>query len=372
MGGMVYADHAATTPMRPEALEAMEPFLAEEHGNPSGVHAVSRRAKNALEEARERVAAVLGCRPLEVVFTGGGTEADNLALKGAALARGRRGGVVTVATEHEAVLESAGFLERIGCPVTIVAVDTYGRVDPDAVAAAIDADTAVVSVMWANNETGVLQPVQQLADLVAETGAAFHSDAVQAVASEPVRFAGLDLLSISAHKFGGPKGVGALVVREGVPLEPVVHGGGQELGRRSGTHNVAGAVGLAVALEVAAADRKRFRRDVGEARRRFEEILLDKIPEARVNAPTDGRLVQHSHVRIPGIRNETVLIRLDMGSVAASAGSACQSGASSPSHVLTAMGFSPEASRECLRFSFGWTTRPADGEELASALLTAI
>lgn len=369
---MLYVDHAATTPMRPEVGEAMAPYLGEEHGNPSGIHAISRRAKDALEEARERVAAVLGCRPLEVVFTGGGTEADNLAVKGAALAGGGRGGVVTVATEHEAVLESADFLARIGCPVTVVGVDSSGRVDPDEITAAVRPDTAVVSVMWANNETGVLQPVHEIAARVADNGAVLHTDAVQAVVSEPVSFEGFDLLAIAAHKFGGPKGVGALLVREGIPLEPVVHGGGQELGRRSGTHNVAGAVGLATALELAAADRDRFRRDVGEARRRFEEIVLDKVPDAQVNAPTEARLVQHSHLRIPEIRNETVLIRLDQAGVAASAGSACQSGASTASHVLTAMGFGPEDARQCLRFSFGWTTKPTDGEELAAALLAVV
>ncbi len=371
---MLYVDHAATTPMRPEVAEAMRPFQDEIFGNPSGVHEISRRAKDALEEARERIAHVLGCAPLEVVFTGGGTESDNLAVKGAALASSRRGGVVTVATEHEAVLRSAEFLERLGCPVTIVGVDEWGVVDPEAVAAAVTDETAVVSVMWANNETGVVQPVAEVAAAVREASgkAVVHTDAVQAAVSEEVTAAEVDLLTVAAHKLGGPKGVGALVVRSGIPLEPVVHGGGQELGRRSGTHNVAGAVGLATALELAVADRDRFRRDVGEARRRFEERLAEKVLGVVINAPKDRRLVQHSHVRIPGIRNETVLIRLDRAGVAASAGSACQSGASSPSHVLTAMGLTPQQSRECLRFSFGWTTRPEDGDELADAVVAAV
>lgn len=371
---MLYVDHAATTPMRPEVAGAMRPFQDEIFGNPSGVHEISRRAKDALEEARERIAHVLGCAPLEVVFTGGGTESDNLAVKGAALASSRRGGVVTVATEHEAVLRSAEFLERLGCPVTIVGVDEWGVVDPEAVAAAVTDETAVVSVMWANNETGVVQPVAEVAAAVREASgkAVVHTDAVQAAVSEEVTAAEVDLLTVAAHKLGGPKGVGALVVRSGIPLEPVVHGGGQELGRRSGTHNVAGAVGLATALELAVADRDRFRRDVGEARRRFEERLAEKVLGVVINAPKDRRLVQHSHVRIPGIRNETVLIRLDRAGVAASAGSACQSGASSPSHVLTAMGLTPQQSRECLRFSFGWTTRPEDGDELADAVVAAV
>lgn len=371
---MLYVDHAATTPMRPEVAEAMRPFGADVFGNPSGVHAVSRRAKDALEEARERVAAVLACDPLEVVFTGGGTEADNLALKGTALASGRRGGVVTVATEHEAVLESADFLSRLGCPVTVVGVDGFGLVDPGDVAAATTSATAVVSVMWANNETGVIQPVPEVAAAArrASSSVIVHTDAVQAVVSEDVTAEGVDLLSIAAHKLGGPKGAGALIVRSGTPLEPVIHGGGQELGRRSGTHNVAGAVGLATALEAAVADRERFRRDVGEARRRFEERLTNKLSDVVIDAPLDRRLVQHSHVRIPGIRNETVLIRLDRMGVAASAGSACQSGASSPSHVLTAMGLTPYEARQCLRFSFGWTTSPADGDDLADAVVAAV
>jgi cysteine desulfurase len=371
---MLYVDHAATTPMRPEVAEAMRPYEGDMFGNPSGVHGIARRAKDALEEARERVAQLLGCEPLEVVFTGGGTESDNLAVKGAALASGRRGGVVTVATEHEAVLQSAEFLSRLGCPVTIVDVDENGLVAPEAVAAAVTGETAVVSVMWANNETGVIQPVSEVAAAVRRISGSVvvHTDAVQAAVSEDVTADGLDLLTIAGHKLGGPKGVGALIVRSGVPLEPVIHGGGQELGRRSGTHNVAGAVGLATALESAVADRDRFRRDVGEARRRFEERLTSKLADVVINAPEDRRLVQHSHVHIPGIRNETVLIRLDRAGVAASAGSACQSGASSPSHVLTAMGMTPEQARECLRFSFGWTTRPEDGDELADAVVAAV
>lgn len=352
----------------------MEPFLGDAFGNPSGIHGVSRRAKDALEEARERVGDVLGCRPLEVVFTGGGTESDNLAVKGAALAGGGRGGVVTVATEHEAVLASAAFLARLGCPVTVVGVDRRGRVDPGEVAAAVGPDTAVVSVMWANNETGVIQPVAEIGEAVRAVNPAtrVHTDAVQAVVSEDVTVDEVDLLTVAGHKVGGPKGIGVLVVRDGVPLEAVVHGGGQELGRRSGTHNVAGAVGIAAALEAAAADRPRFHRDVGEARRRFEETVLAKVPGAELNAPTDRRLVQHSHLRIPGVRNETILIRLDREGVAASAGSACQSGASSPSHVLTAMGLTGEEGRQCLRFSFGWTTTPGDGDVLAGALLAAL
>lgn len=371
---MLYLDHAATTPMRPGVAEAMWPFLDDCFGNPSGIHGVSRQAKDALEDARERVAGLLGCRPLEVVFTGGGTESDNLAVKGAALAAGGRRGVITVATEHEAVLESAHFLERLGCPVTLLGVDSLGRVDPYEVAKAVGPDTGVVSMMWANNETGVTHPIDEIVATVkmANPSTLVHSDAVQAMVSEPVTAEAVDLLTIAGHKVGGPKGVGVLVVKEGVALEPVVHGGGQELGRRSGTHNVAGAVGLARALELTVADRSRFRSDVGEARCRFETAVTDARPDTLVNAPPDARLVQHSHLRIPGIRNETVLIRLDQAGVAASAGSACQSGASSPSHVLTAMGLTREQGRECLRITFGWNTTPDDGDQAAKAVLEAV
>lgn len=370
MEAMLYVDHAATTPMRPGVAEVMAPFLGDSFGNPSGIHGVSRAAKDALEDARERVAAVLGCRPLEVVFTGGGTEADNLAVTGAALAGGDVKGVVTTATEHEAVLESARFVARLGGPVSVVGVDTDGRVDPEEVAAAVSRDTAVVSVMWANNETGVIQPLAEVVQAVRSVAPSVlvHTDAVQAAVSLDVELGELDLLTVAGHKLGGPKGVGVLVVREGTPLEPVLHGGGQELGRRSGTHNVAGAIGMAAALELAAADRKRFREEVGAIRDEFESTLRAKAPGLRVNAPEDRRLVQHSHVRIPGIRNETVLIRLDRAGIAASAGSACQSGASAPSHVLAAMGMSSAEARECLRFSFGWNSVPDDGRVLAEAV----
>lgn len=358
--------------MRPGVAEAMEPFLGETFGNPSGIHDVSRRAKDALESARERVAAALGCRPLEVVFTGGGTESDNLAVKGAAMAGGERGGIVTVATEHEAVLESVEFLERFGHPVSRVGVDHLGRVDPDELLAVVDGRTRVVSVMWANNETGVVHPVAELADMVKRSGILVHSDAVQAVVSNSVSAEPVDLLTIAGHKVGGPKGVGVLVVKEGIDLEPVVHGGGQELGRRSGTQNVAGAVGLAMALDLAVRQRDQFRNDVGAVRDRFEEIVRESRPDIEVNAPLDARTAHHSHLRIPGIRNETVLIRLDRDGVAASAGSACQSGATSTSHVLTAMGMSPEKGRECLRITFGWTSEATDAERAAKALLAVI
>jgi cysteine desulfurase len=360
----VYLDHAATTPMRPGVREAMEPFLTDGFGNASGSHGVSRRAKNALEDARERVAGHLHCLPQEIVFTGGGTEADNLAVKGLALAGGI-GGVVTVATEHEAVLESAEFVRRLGGEVTVVGVDSDGRVDPGRIASAVTDRTRVVSVMWANNETGVLQPLREIAEALG--GVPLHTDAVQAVVSEDVSSEGVDLLTIAGHKIGGPKGVGALYVRDGLKLEPVLHGGGQELGRRSGTHDVAGAVGLAAALDAAVADRADFRRRVALIRSTFE-ARVESVAGRTV--PPELTLVQHSHLRVPGRRNETLLVRLDQSGVAASSASACQSGASTVSHVLAAMGVAEP--REHLRFSFGWNSTLDDARRAGEALCDAV
>ena len=367
---MLYLDHAATTVMRPEARAAMEPFLGAEFGNPSGVHGVSRTAKNAVEEARERAAALLGAdRPLEIVFTAGGTEADNLAVAGSALVEGRRGGIVTTAIEHEAVLDTARFCARLGCPVVVVGVDGSGQVAPEEVAAAVGEETAIVSVMLANNETGVMQPVRKIGEAVKGhwSDVVVHTDAVQAFASEPVTVpeTGADLIVLAAHKFGGPKGIGLLYVRDGLALEPVIHGGGQELGRRSGTHNVAGIVGMVAAMEAAAADRSGFRQRVGGARDRFEAGLRRHFPDIEVNAPVDSRLPQHAHVRIPGVAAETLLVRLDQAGVAAAAGSACQSGAVEVSHVLTAMGMEAGQAAECVRFSFGWSNTPEDGDVAA-------
>jgi cysteine desulfurase len=373
---VLYLDHAATTPMRPEARAAMEPFLAESYGNPSGVHGVSRRAKDAVEDARERAAGIIGAdHPLDIVFTGGGTEADNLAIAGRALAAG--GGIVTSAVEHEAVLETAAFLERLGRSVTVVGVDAAGVVDPAAVADAVSVETAVVSVMSSNNETGIRQPIEAIAKAARDVGGSevlVHTDAVQSFVSEDVTVAGLgvDMVSLSAHKFGGPQGVGLLHVRRSVELEPVLHGGGQELGRRSGTHNVAGIVGMVAAMEAAVEDRARFREDVGSARDSFEDVLSAAIPDLVVTAPRQDRLVQHSHVRIPGVTAETLLIRLDGVGVAAAAGSACHSGAIEVSHVLTAMGLGVDEARESVRFSFGWTSDPGDGAEAARRVAACV
>ncbi|MDX1469470.1 MAG: cysteine desulfurase family protein [Acidimicrobiia bacterium] len=367
---MIYLDHAATTPMRPGVWESMAPFASDKFGNSSGVHEVSRRAKNALEEAREQIAGVIGAKPMEVVFTSGGTESDNLALKGVVLNRSPRKGVVTVATEHDAILESVSMIDRMGLPVSIVGVDRSGLVDEEEILDAMDHFTAVVSVMLLNNETGVVQDVRSIGKLLPE-GVLLHTDAVQAFGSMDIDVddLGVDLMTITGHKFGGPKGAGILYVREGTPLEPLIHGGGQELGRRSGTHDVAGAVGLATAMSLAASDRDRFRRDVGAIRDDFEKRLLAGVEGAVVNSPSATRSHHHLNIRFPGVRNETLLLRMDQEGVAASAGSACQSGAATVSHVLESMGLSPAEARESVRFSFGWSSTAAEAAEAAEIVI---
>ena len=373
---MLYLDHAATTAVRPEVREAMAPFFDEAYGNPSGIHAVSRRAKNAIEEARERAAELLGAaHPREIIFTGGGTEADNLAILGVALAGGSRRPIVTTAVEHEAVLEAAAFAGRLGCEVTVAEVDGQGRVDPAEIAS-LCPPNAVVSVMLANNETGAIQPVAAVAAAVVEATdgrCVIHTDAVQAFISEPVTARGTqaDLIALAAHKVGGPKGSGLLFARGDIELEPVIHGGGQEMGRRSGTHNVAGIVGMVTALEIAAHRRDEFRTRVGAARDGFEEVLAAELGNIDITVD-EPRLVQHSHLRVPGVSAETLLIRLDQAGVAAAAGSACQSGAVEISHVLAAMGISPTAAGEYLRFTFGWPNSATDGFDAAKRVAAVV
>lgn len=374
---MTYLDHAAATPLRPEALEAMTSVLGSAFGNPSGVHGEARRAKALLEEARERVAVMFGAEsPLDVVFTGGGTEAVNLAVKGSVGATGSRPGVVASAIEHEAVLASVRALGRLGHPTTLVGVGPSGTVEPEDVAAAVTEETGLVSVMAANNETGVVQAVVKVAAAArdASPDVVVHSDAVQAATLGHVTLGslGVDVISISAHKAGGPKGIGAVVLRHGIDLSPVVDGGGQELGRRSGTQDVAGIVGMAAALEAAARDRKTFTATVGGERDAFERALRARLPSIQITGEAAERLPQHSHVRFPGVDAETLLIRLDGIGVSASSGSACHSGALTPSHVLLAMGMSEEEARECVRFSFGWTTARGEGEAAAAAVAACV
>jgi cysteine desulfurase len=372
----MYLDHAATTPMHPDVWEAMRPFATDVWGNPSGTHATARRAKNAVEEARERAAAILGAHADEIVFTSGGTESDNLALKGVALAEGGPHDVVTTSIEHEAVLDPAEWLERMGVKVRYAEPDEQGVVPADDVLSLVDGSTGLVSIMAANNETGVSQPVADVARVIRATwpGTAVHTDAVQAFTTErlDVDALGVDLLTLSAHKFGGPKGVGLLYVRRGTPLAPVNHGGGQELGRRSGTLNPMGIVGMVTAMGITEADRGRHRRRVMAERDAFEARLAHLVPGAVVTGRDVARVAGHSHVRIPGVDQQIALIKLDRIGISASGGSACSSGAVSASHVLLAMGLDAVEARTALRFTFGSTTTPGDGVTAAEAVAEAI
>lgn len=370
---MHYLDHAASTPMRPEAVAAMLPFLAEHPGNPSGGHAAAREAKNALEEARETVAGVLGCAPAEVVFTGGGTEGDNLAVKGGARARrGLGDGVVTTAFEHKGVLAAAHRLEGEGFRVTEVGVTPGGVVDLDRLGAALDGRTVVVSVMLVNNEVGTIQPLAEVATIVRERAprAVLHTDAVQAVPWLDVATAarGCDLVAISGHKFGGPKGMGVLVVREGVALVPEIEGGGQERGLRAGTVNVAGAVALATALRVTHERRAEEVARIGALRDRLRDGLLAALPDAFVNGDPASKVAGNLHLGIPGVEAEALLLMLDQRGICAAAGSSCSSGATEPSYVLAAMGLSRADALASVRLSLGYASTEADIDACVAVL----
>jgi len=356
-----YLDHAATTPMRPEAVEAMLPFLTERFGNPSGAHAVARDARKALDEAREQVAEHLGARPAEVVFTAGGTEADNLAVLGAHADSGSSPArVVCSAVEHHAVLHAAA---ATGAAVTIP-VTAAGTVDLDALGDLLGPDVAVVAVMGVNNEVGTLQPVPAVAALAAQRapGAQVVCDAVQAfpwVDVVPLT-ADAGLVTVSAHKFGGPKGVGALVARRGSRLRPILHGGGQEHDRRSGTHNVAGIVAMAAAMAATAAEREATVARVGALRDRLVDGLMAAVPGCAETGDRRVKVAGNAHVTFEGIEAESLLVLLDAEGVCASAASACASGAAEPSHVLAAMGLSPARAAGALRLSLGATSTEAD------------
>jgi cysteine desulfurase len=334
---MIYLDHAATTPLHPEARRAMEPLLAGAYGNPSSLHAAGQEARRALDEARDRIAAALGVRADEMTFTSGGTEADNLALTGVFLAeRARRPHLVTVATEHHAVLDTCRFLETLGAEITILPVDGDGRVDPDEVRRALGTRTALVSVMHANNEIGTVAPLAEIAAITRAAGVPLHTDAVQTAGTFPLDVGGLgvDLLSLSAHKFYGPKGIGALVVRRGVGLKPLLYGGSQERGRRAGTQNVAGIVGMARALDVALADREREAARQAALRDRLIGGVLASVPGAMLNGHPTRRLPNNVNLAFTGVDAEMLLVNLDLAGICASAGSACTAGSLEPSHVL--------------------------------------
>ncbi|HSJ31076.1 MAG TPA: cysteine desulfurase family protein [Longimicrobiales bacterium] len=366
----VYLDHAATTPLRPEVLEAMSPYFDERFGNPSSMHRWGRQARNALEQARERLASAIGAGRREVVFTGGGTEADNLAVLGrwrsACSNGGRASAVVCSAIEHKAVGAAAQCAANEGAELIMLGVDEEGRVDLDAVGEALQVKPCVVSVMWANNEVGTVEPVAEIGARCREAGVVFHTDAVQSFAKLRVRVdeTPCDLLSLSAHKIAGPKGIGALYIREGTHVLPLVHGGGQERELRPGTENVAAAVGFAVAAELAAAEQEEEAARLAALRDRLRQGLLELVPELLVNGPARDVLPNILNVTVPGADQEGLLIGLDLEGVAASGASACQSGAIKPSHVLAAMGRITEGDAS-VRLSLG---RLTTAEEIEFAI----
>lgn len=372
---MIFADHAATTPVRREALEAMWPYLTGAFGNPSSRHGVGEEAARALAWAREEVAAVVGARPGDVVFTSGGTEADNLAVTGLSLANPRGRHVVVSPVEHEAVLGAAEALRRLhGFEVDEVEVDETGMVTPAALVHAIRPDTTLVSVQLANNEVGTVDPVAELTRIVHEAGALMHTDAVQAAGWLPLsmRALGVDAMSLAGHKVGAPKGTGALVVRGRLPLEPVLHGGGQERGRRSGTENVAGAVAFATALRLADDERTDAAAALATRTARFRELVAAGVPDAQPTGHPVERLPGTVSYVFPGTAGEAVLLELERRDVIVSSGSACAAGSDEPSHVLTAMGFAPEVAQTAVRFSFGADTTDDDVDRAAAALVDAV
>ncbi|GAC1364323.1 MAG: cysteine desulfurase NifS [Actinomycetota bacterium] len=372
---MPYLDYAATTPVLDEVVEAMLPYLRAGFGNPSSVYAAGREAKKGLEVARERTAAAIGATPGEVIFTAGGTEADNLALKGAAFrARSMRGNgnhIITAATEHHAVLHSAEWLEKQGFRVTVLGVDAQGLVDLQALAAALCPQTVLVSIMLANNEVGTIQPIAEASRITHEhSRALFHTDAVQALGKIALHVdaLGADLASFAAHKIGGPKGTGALYVRRKSPLEPILHGGGQERDLRSGTPNVAGIAGMGAAAEIAAGEVDAEGLRLATLRNRLQAGILAAVSGVKVNGAGAPRVGGTLNLCIDGVEGESLLLMLDAKEIAASSGSACTSGSLEPSHVLMAMGVRPEVAHGSLRLSLGRGSTGGDVDALLGAL----
>ncbi|WP_336714876.1 cysteine desulfurase family protein [Arthrobacter sp. USHLN218] len=372
---MIYLDAAATAPVRREVLEAMWPALTQDFGNPSSHHTVGEAAARALDYARTTAASVLGCRAGEIVFTSGGTESNNLAIKGISLAKPRDRHVVTSAVEHPSVLEATDYLERFhGFRVTRVGVDADGVVDLAQLAGALTAGTTLCTVMYANNEVGTVQPVARIAELCREAGVPFHTDAVQAAGWLPLDAAalGADAISISGHKLGAPKGCGLLYIAGRLPLEPVLHGGGQERGRRSGTENVAGAVGVATALKLAEAERPESADRLRGYRDYLIDTVLKAVPDAFVTGHRTERLPASASFCFPGTSGEAVLLELERRGVVCSSGSACAAGSDEPSTVLLAMGIDPDVARTAVRLTFTSAVKEAEIALAARSVVSAV
>lgn len=371
----IYLDHAATTKPRPEVVEAMLPLLTDNYGNPSSIYSLGREAKRAVEEAREQVAAVLGAKPEEIYFTSGGSEADNLALQGVAWANERKGKhIITSSIEHHAVYDTCKFLQKRGFEITFVGVDHYGRVNPQEVAEAIREDTILISIMHANNEVGTIQPIAEIGEIARSRGVLFHTDAVQTVGAIPVNVNDLncDLLSLSAHKFYGPKGVGVLYARKGTRFLPHIYGGAQERGRRAGTENTAGIVGLAKAITLAEEERERVQPRIKELRDCLRDGILARVDEVILTGHPEERLPNNLSLCFRYVEGEALLLNLDLQGIAASSGSACTSGSLEPSHVLLAMGLEHEIAHGSLRLTLGRENTAEEIDYVVEAVATAV
>ncbi|MBI5810734.1 MAG: cysteine desulfurase NifS [Deltaproteobacteria bacterium] len=356
MSNKIYFDHNATTPVIDEVFEAMAPYLRESWGNPSSIHWAGRAPKKAVEEAREQVARLFNCTPPEVIFTSSGTESDNHAIKGLAYAKKDKGNhIITTKVEHPAIMNTCKHLAKEGFEVTYLDVDGLGMIDLQALKAAVTPKTILITVMSANNETGVIFPVEEIGNIAKEKGVTFHTDAVQAAGKLPIDLQriNIDLMSISAHKLYGPKGVGALIAKRGVRLIPLIHGGHHERNRRGGTENVAGIAGLGKACEAAARDMEKETAHLMSLRKRLEDGLMERIPHITLNGHPDRRLPNTANISFEFVEGESLLLNLDMKGIAASSGSACTSGSLEPSHVLLAMGRTHELSHGSVRFSLG-------------------
>lgn len=368
---IIYFDHAATTPVKPEVLEEMMPYFTSKFGNASSIYSIGRESKKAIEEAREKVAKAIGAMPREIFFTGSGSEADNWAIKGVAYSNRAKGNhIITTAIEHHAVLHTCQYLESDGFEVTYLPVDENGLVSPEQVRKAIKPNTILITIMFANNEIGTVQPIAEIGKIAKENNVYFHTDAVQAVGNIPINVneMNIDLLSLSSHKFYGPKGVGALYVRKGVKITNFLHGGAQERGRRASTENIPGIVGLGKAIELATNNIEQYNKKLIELRDRTIEEITKKIPFVKLNGDRYKRLPGNVNFSFEFIEGESLLLMLDMKGIAASSGSACTSGSLDPSHVLLAIGLDHEIAHGSLRITFGDENTHEDVDYLMEVL----